>query len=253
MKPWYEELFADYAHRYDQETFVQGTSGEADFIEREIGSDKTRRILDIGCGTGRHAIELARRGYSVTGIDLSETMLARAREKATEMGVQVEFLHRDARDFSFAEPFGFALVACEGAFPLMETDEENFAILRNIHAALGPGGKLVLTTLNALFPLFHSVKDFINEHAEGRAVSRENTFDLMTFRDRSVYELTGDSGAPLKLRCDERYYTPPEMRWLLHSLGFKDIGIFGCTLGAWSREDPLTTEDYEMLAVAERP
>jgi 2-polyprenyl-3-methyl-5-hydroxy-6-metoxy-1,4-benzoquinol methylase len=253
MKPWYEELFENYARRYDQECFTQGAVGEADFIEREIGGDKGCRILDVGCGTGRHAIELARRGYTVTGIDLSESMLARAREKASEAGAQVEFLHRDARDFLFSDPFGFALVACEGAFPLMATDEENFAILRNIHAAIGPGGKLVLTTLNALFPLFHSVKDFINQNSGGMAVSKENTFDLMTFRDRSNCELTDDSGKPLNLHCDERYYTPPEIRWLLHSLGFTGIGIYGCKLGAWSREDALTTEEYEMLVVANKP
>ena len=70
MKPWYEELFTDYARTYDKESFTQGTIQEVDFIESEIDSDKNRNILDIGCGTGRHAIELAKRGYKVTGIDL---------------------------------------------------------------------------------------------------------------------------------------------------------------------------------------
>ena len=67
MTKWYEALFANYAKSYDQEPFTQGTVGEVDFVERELASDRTRRILDIGCGTGRHAIELARRGYQVTG------------------------------------------------------------------------------------------------------------------------------------------------------------------------------------------
>ncbi|MBN1425419.1 methyltransferase domain-containing protein, partial [Candidatus Fermentibacteria bacterium] len=73
MSQWYEELFTDYAGTYDREVFTQGTLGEVDFIEQELGGDRSKRILDVGCGTGRHAIELARRGYQVTGIDLSES------------------------------------------------------------------------------------------------------------------------------------------------------------------------------------
>ena len=55
MKQWYEELFENYGKKYDQEVFVQGTLGECDFIEKEIDYDKNTRILDIGCGTGRHS------------------------------------------------------------------------------------------------------------------------------------------------------------------------------------------------------
>ena len=82
MPKWYEALFENYGMKYDRESFVQGTMGECDFIEEEINYDQTRRILDIGCGTGRHSIELAKRGYQVTGIDLSESQLKRAKEKA---------------------------------------------------------------------------------------------------------------------------------------------------------------------------
>ena len=81
-KPWYESLFENYGERYDKESFTQGTLGECDFIESEIEKDKSTKILDVGCGTGRHAIELTKRGYRVTGIDLSESQLKRAKEKA---------------------------------------------------------------------------------------------------------------------------------------------------------------------------
>ena len=81
MKQWYEELFENYARKYDNESFTQGTIGECDFIEKEMNYEKNTRILDIGCGTGRHSIELAKRGYKVVGIDLSECLLERAKEK----------------------------------------------------------------------------------------------------------------------------------------------------------------------------
>ena len=67
MKQWYESLFENYAQKYDKECFVQGTLRECDFIEQELNYDKNRRIIDVGCGTGRHSIELSKRGYRVKG------------------------------------------------------------------------------------------------------------------------------------------------------------------------------------------
>lgn len=250
MNQWYTQLFENFANSYEQEEFTQGTLGEVDFIEQEIKHNKTVRILDVGCGTGRHSIELAKRGYLVTGIDLSANMLAKARKNAKATGVSPIFKRRDARTFRFREKFGLCVMLCEGSFPLMETDEMNFQILKNIRKSMLPGGKLIFTTLNGLFPLFHSVKDFINEHGSP-SHSIVNNFDLMTFRDHSVYEVIDDDGNPLKLNCNERYYVPSEIRWMLQSLGFSKIDIFGCKLGAYSRKDVLRTDDYEMLVIAE--
>jgi SAM-dependent methyltransferase len=252
MKHWYQELFENYARKYDEEDFTQGTIGEADFIEQEIGSDKSAKILDIGCGTGRHSIELAKRGYQVTGVDLSEDQLNRAREKAAAAGVKISFLQKDATQLDFNEQFELAIMICEGAFPLMETDEKNFMILQGAFRALKPGGKLIFTTLSALFPLFHSVKDFINDNATGM-VTGDNSFDPMTFRDISWIEFTDDDGNKKKLHCNERYYTPPELSWLLKSIGFVNTGIYGCRLGAFSRNDSLSTDDYEMLVITQKP
>jgi 2-polyprenyl-3-methyl-5-hydroxy-6-metoxy-1,4-benzoquinol methylase len=251
-KQWYEELFENYANRYEQESFTKGTTGEVDFIEKEIQSDRTRNILDIGCGTGRHAIELAKRGYKVTGVDLSEPMLNKARLNAGQAGVSVTFMRADARCLTFSGEFDFVQMICEGSFPLMETDEMNYDILRGAVNALKPGGRLIFTTLNGLFPLFHSVKDFINENSAGGSVSKCNSFDLMTMRDHSTYEITDDNGQIRSLLCNERYYIPSEISWLLKSLNMINITILGCHLGDWSREHSLTTDDYEMLVIADK-
>ncbi len=250
MKQWYEELFEDFADNYDREEFTKGTIGEVDFIEQEAGYDKSVRILDIGCGTGRHALELARRGYKVTGIDLSESQLEKARRTADKEGLDIEFIKKDARDFDFEEAFGLAIMLCEGSFPLMETDEMNYSILLNAFRSIRPGSKLIFTTLNGLFPLYHSVKDFINNNSPEGEKTDGNTFDLMTFRDHSTYETMDDHGKVRILKCNERYYVPPEITWLLKCAGFRSSEIFGCRLGAFSRKDILSTEDYEMLVVA---
>jgi 2-polyprenyl-3-methyl-5-hydroxy-6-metoxy-1,4-benzoquinol methylase len=253
MQQWYEKLFQNYAHKYDHECFVTGTLGECDFIESEAGFNKQLRILDVGCGTGRHAIELTRRGYAVTGVDLSESQLQRAREKAQQQGLTIDFIRQDARELSFSNEFDLVIMLCEGAFPLMETDEMNFQILKNAAAALKSDGKLIFTTLNGLFPLFHSVKDFLAKQSqEGNATYADNTFDLMTFRDHNKTTLEDDSGNIMELQCNERYYVPSEITWLLKSLDFKTVDIFAARLGAFSRDHKLTTEDYEMLVIAQK-
>ncbi|MCL2297324.1 MAG: class I SAM-dependent methyltransferase [Proteobacteria bacterium] len=251
-KQWYEALFENYGKKYDSENFTQGTVGECDFIEKEIHFDKSLKILDVGCGTGRHAIELTKRGYCVTGIDLSESQLKRAREKAEESHLVIDFQRHDARNLPFSGEFDVAIMMCEGGFSLMETDEMNFEILNNVTKALKPEAKLIFTTSNALFPLYNSVDEF---HAstleEGNSQCTKNAFDLMTFRGHSVVEFEDDSGNKKTLECNERYYAPCEITWLLKSLGYKKIDIFGARLGAFSREHKLTTQDFEMLVIAE--
>ena len=251
MKQWYEELFTNYVDKYENESFTQGTMGEVDFIEKEINQNKNCKILDVGCGTGRHAIELTRRGYSVTGVDLSENMLEKARENAIDAGFEIDFRQADARNLTFKEEFDLVIMICEGAFPLMETDEMNFQILESAARSLNNNGKLIFTTLNGLFPLFHSVKVFINANSKSQTNSG-NTFDLMTFRDKYLFETEDDDGNKLTLNCNERYYVPSEIRWLLKTLNFNKIDICGCKLGEFSRDDELTTEDYEMLIIAEK-
>ena len=198
QKQWYELLFENYAHKYEQESYTQGTIGECDFIESELGFNKALKILDVGCGTGRHSIELTRRGYDLTGIDLSENQLNRAREKAKAENLHIPFLHHDARNLPFNKEFDAAIMLCEGGFSLMETDEMNFEILKNVSKSLKDRSKLIFTTLNGLFPLYHSVEKFYSEGSkDGLAVCRSNSFNLMTFRDHNITELEDDSGKKL--------------------------------------------------------
>jgi hypothetical protein len=139
-----------------------------------------------------------------------------------------------------------------GGFPLMETDEMNYEILKSATKSLKKSGKLIFTTLNGLFPLYHSVEKFCASETEtGNATYKSNTFDLMTFRDHNTTEIKDDLGNKKKLKCNERYYVPSEITWLLKTLGFKKIDIYGAKIGAYSKNDKLTTENFEMLVVAQ--
>ena len=253
MKQWYESLFENYGKKYDNENFTHGTIGECDFIEKEIDFNKSLKIIDIGCGTGRHSIELVKRGYKVIGIDLSESQLERAKEKAKTQNLHIDFQKYDARNLPFKNKFDLVIMLCEGAFPLMETDEMNYEILRNATNSLKASGKLIFTTLNGLFPLFHSVEEFCaSTTEEGNATYTKNTFDLMTFRDFNITTVEDDFGNKKELECNERYYMPSEITWLLKTLNFKKIDIYGAKLGAFSRNDKLITKDFEMLVIAEK-
>jgi hypothetical protein len=142
---------------------------------------------------------------------------------------------------------------CEGSFPLMETDEMNFEILKNVTGALKDKGKFIFTTLNGLFPLYHSVTKLTESQGnENRTIYKSNTFDLMTLRDHNTAVFEDDAGNKKELECDERYYVPSEITWLLKTLGYKKIDILGAKLGAFSRKDKLIPEDFEMLVVAQR-
>ncbi len=252
-KQWYESLFENYGEKYDKETFTQGTLGECDFIEAELKSDKTLKILDVGCGTGRHTIELSKRGYNVTGIDLSESQLVRAKEKADNNSLKIDFQKQDARNLPFTKEYDVAIMLCEGGFPLMETDEMNYEILKSVTKSLKEHGKFIFTTLNGLFRLYHSIEELCaSTTGDGNATYRSNTFDLMTFRDHNTTEFEDDFGNKKTLECNERYYVPGEITWLLKSLGYIKIDIYGATLGAFSRNNKLTTKDFEMLVIAEK-
>ena len=140
-----------------------------------------------------------------------------------------------------------------GAFPLMETDEMNFQILKNAAKALRNGGKLIFTTLNGLFSLYNSISDFRadgSEESNAIAEYMSDHFNLMTLREHNTTSFTDDDGIKHQLEYNKRHYIPSEITWMLETLGFESIEIFGAALGAFSRNDKLKVTDVEMLVIA---
>lgn len=138
-----------------------------------------KKAWDVGCGTGRHSIELAKRGYAVTGLDLSSEMLARAAFSASAAGVNVDWIHADATQFILPGKYDCAICLCEGSFGLLgqgdDPIDQPLSILCNISRCLKPQAKVVLTVLNATA----MVRKHTNEDiAEGR-------FDPLTLAESS--------------------------------------------------------------------
>lgn len=119
-------FFNKHAQEYDKEPWTVGTVKEVDFLEKELKLQKGMTILDVGCGTGRHSLELARRGYTVTGIDIANAMLAVARETILKESLNVEFIQADATNFKSDKTYDAAICLCEGAFGLLDIREKPF-------------------------------------------------------------------------------------------------------------------------------
>lgn len=209
---WYQEFFEEMGIEYEDYPFTQNTEKEVNWMVKEYLSNPEMKILDVGCGTGRHAINLATKGYkNITGIDLSPTMISAAQNAAVEKNTQVDFRVCDARELPFKNEFDAALCLCEGAFGLLESDAENYKVLRAVHKALKKHGIFILTTLN----LF-----------------RDAEFDPMTCRVSMEMEIARKDGQRKVINCSDRSYSFPELKWVLEQLGFELI------LGA----DPFTKE-----------
>jgi hypothetical protein len=113
--------------------------------------------------------------------------------------------------------------------------------------------QFIFTTLNGLFPLYHLVEKFCEVTSiDNNATYYSTTFNFMTFSARNIMEIVDDSGIKKTLDCNERYYVPYEITWILKLFGFRKIDMFGAKFGAFSRNEKLTTEDFKMLVIAEK-
>ena len=227
MNPeWYKELFAEMGIEYEDYPFTKNTENEVKWMIEEYLTKPEMKILDVGCGTGRHAINLATRGYkNITAIDLSPSMIGAAKEAAKGENVHVDFRVCDARELPFESEFDAAICLCEGAFGLLENDAENYKVLRAVHKSLKKQGIFILTTLN----LF-----------------REGKFDPMTCRMETEIEINKD-GQKKILKCSDRSYTFPELKWVFEQLGFEVL------LGAdpFSKE-PIKYGTMEFMVISKK-
>lgn len=240
----WRKFFNGHAPDYMENVFTKNTKAEADFIIKELALSGKEKILDVGCGTGRHAIELARRGFGVTGLDLSEGMLAEATKNAELAGVEIEFIQADATMFDLPGRYDVVICLCEGSFGLLGSGDDpaghDLAILGNIHRAMKPGGKFLLTALNG-FKLIRQYSD--KDVADGR-------LDPVYIVER--YEIEYDTPEGKKsTRVAERAFAPAELLLMFKVTGFEVDHIGGGTAGNWGRR-PIELDEYELMVIAHK-
>ena len=239
-KSTWEGFFDAHAPVYDENIFTKNTVCEVDFLIDELRLPPDAAVLDVGCGTGRHAIELARRGYVVTGLDLSSEMLSRAAAAARAANVAVEWLRSDATRFALPGTYDAAICLCEGAFGLLEQGDDPIdqplSILCNISRCLKPGARAIFTVLNGAAMLRRHQNTDV---AEGR-------FDPLTMAESSAHPPR--EGLPAVV-VRERGFVPTELDLLFGTAGMSVLNMWGGTAGNWGRR-PLDLDEMEIMVVA---
>ncbi len=243
MSTW-KSFFDSQAERYEENPFTNHTAAEIDFFLSLFAITPGSRILDMGCGTGRHSIELAKRGYIPTGVDFSEGMLQVARQNTRKAGLEIEFILADATTWEADRIFDAAICLCEGGVGLLDAGENaerhDHAIFTNIAAALSPNAPFLLTAMNA----YATIRQMSDEQIAAGCFNPANMYS--TYQDE--WDLPGGMTV---MNIHERLFTPPELVKLLSAAGFVVDNVFGGTAGHWARRF-LSLDEVEAMYVCRK-
>ncbi len=227
LTQWYCEFFDDlYLRVYQPLEAPEQVRREVDFIISALNLPKGTKILDLCCGQGRHSLELARRGYDVVGVDLSEALLYVARKRAEQEGLKVTFLHCDMREIDFNGEFD-AVINMFTSFGYLESEAEDEKVLEKVSMALKRGGKFLLDIINR----DRLIREFQARewHAadEGWLVLEERKFDSLSGRMETRWVCVARDGVRYERLSSVRLYTASELRVMIERVGLEVINLFG--------------------------
>jgi ubiquinone/menaquinone biosynthesis C-methylase UbiE len=233
--PYFEPIGDTLGRAYLRYNFTKGSDQEVGFLLDLIGAGDGRRLLDVGCGPGRLAVPLARAGWSVTGIDISQRFLDIAAEEARAAGVAMSLFQVDARQMPFDEEFDVVMSICQGGFGLMGKDDD--FILKRMMESARPGGRVVVSAFSAYF----AAREQRDAHLDADAGV---VHEVMTVKDPQGVEHSFDAWTSV--------YTPRELRLLALGVGLVPEHVWSVSPGAYARRKP-DAETYEFLLVARKP
>ena len=230
---WFEALADHMGEAYLRYSFTKGTVQEVDHIVGALDLSAGDRVLDVGCGPGRHAHELARRGMIVHGVDVSERFVEIAESNAPD-GATFERL--DARSLHFDAEFDAAICLCQGAFGLMTATGEDDIVISGISRSLRRGGRLALSAFSSYF---------VVRHWEGA------DFDADTGVNHEITEIRSETGEAQTVDLWTGCYTPRELRLLFDAHHLDVESISSVEPGAYGFDQP-SADTAEFLAVGSR-
>ncbi|HXH58098.1 class I SAM-dependent methyltransferase [Iamia sp.] len=245
---WFEDLADHLGPTYLRYSFTKGTEQEVGFLVDTLGLERGMRVLDVGCGPGRHAHALGRRGIAVHGIDISDRFVALARRDAP---AGVTFARADARALGFNAEFDAAISLCQGAFglqggpaggqggaPRLGELTGDDVVLAGIARALRPGGLAAISAFSSYFQVQNLIEGTSFDAETG--VAHERT----TIKDADGT----DADTDLWTTC----FTPRELRLLARAAGLQPVHVWSVEPGRYAARPP-DLEHPEHLLVARRP
>jgi len=221
---WWEDLFDDDFLRASPPVTDAQIARETTFIEESLGCVAGAMILDLACGTGRHAIELSSRGYELVGVDLSLAMLARASDEARTRNQRLNFVQGDMRDLAFEGIFD-GIFSWNMSFGFFDEDR-NASIIAKVHRALKKRGQFLLDVINRDY-LVRCSPSLAWFEGDGCVCMDEMQMDFITSRMRVKRTIMASDGRTREVEYSLRVYSIHELGKLLNDHGFRVAEVSG--------------------------
>jgi SAM-dependent methyltransferase len=231
---WFEPIAEHLGAAYLRYSFTKGTGQEVDFLVDTFELAPGGRVLDVGCGPGRHARALGELGIEVVGIDISQRFVDLATDGAP---AGVTFRRMDARQLRFDAEFDLAISLCQGAFGLVGPGPDA-DVLAGMARAVRPGGHVAVSAFSSYFQV-----RFLGERAQ---------FDAATATCHEETEVRDEAGREQTVDLWTTCYTPRELQLLASGAGLDTISVWSVEPGAYRRDAP-NVDSAEFLLVAQRP
>ena len=240
---WFEGLADHLGAAYLRYSFTKGTDNEVAFLVDALGLVPGQRVLDVGCGPGRHALALGALGYDVVGVDVSQRFVDLGRAAAPP---NVRFERLDARELPFVAEFDAVVSLCQGAFGLAAGGplsgggdaDPDARVLDGMARALAPGGLLAVSAFSAYFQV--------------RYLEEADAFDAAAGVNHERTVLRSETGAEATHDLWTTCFTPRELRLLAARAGLEVVDLWSVTPGAYDRRPP-DLDHPEFLLLARRP